>query len=197
MEPVEAAHRSNTALGQSAADPQAFGVFYRANFEPLLRFVTRRVLNADVALDVTAETFAQAFLGRKKFRGSSDEEAAAWLYRIARRQLARYFKKGEAERRAITRLGIELPVLDGATRDAIEDYAGLDAVRGLLRGELSRLSPRDREAVRLRVIDELPYVDVAEQLGVSEATARTRVSRALKALASRLDRYPQLEEVLT
>jgi RNA polymerase sigma-70 factor (ECF subfamily) len=41
--------------------------------------------------------------------------------------------------------------------------------------------------VRLRVVDELPYPDVAARLGISEQAARARVSRALRALAGALD----------
>ena len=43
-----------------------------------------------------AETFAHAAAGRGRFRGSTDEERAAWLYGIARRQLALYYRRGSA-----------------------------------------------------------------------------------------------------
>lgn len=51
---------------------------------------------------------------------------------------------------------------------------------------LANLSPRLRDAVRLRVLDGRPYRQVAERLGCSEATARARVSRALRQLAEEL-----------
>ena len=44
------------------------------------------------------------------------------------------------------------------------------------------LSFDQREALELRIVKELPYPEVAIALGVSEQTARARVSRALRAL---------------
>jgi len=63
----------------------------------------RRVYDAEVALDLTAEVFAQAFRARRRFRGASDSAAAAWLYTIAKRQLQRCFRKGRAEQKALLR----------------------------------------------------------------------------------------------
>jgi RNA polymerase sigma-70 factor (ECF subfamily) len=42
------------------------------------------------------------------------------------------------------------------------------------------------DAVRLRVVDELEYEDVARQLGTTPAAARVRVHRGLAALRHRL-----------
>ena len=86
------------ALRRSTREPEAFARFYDEHAEALLAYLAKRVFDADAALDLTAETFAQAYLARQRFRGSTDEAAAAWLYRIAKRQLARYFRKGRAER---------------------------------------------------------------------------------------------------
>jgi RNA polymerase sigma-70 factor (ECF subfamily) len=47
----------------------------------------------------------------------------------------------------------------------------------------AELSDGQRDALRLRVIDERPYAEVALMLGVSEQTVRARVSRALRRLA--------------
>jgi RNA polymerase sigma-70 factor (ECF subfamily) len=183
------------ALRRSVGEPESFAPFYRRHAEPLLAYLARRVCDPDVALDLTAESFAQAFMGRKRFRGSTDAEAAAWLYGIARRQLALYFRKGEVERRAVRRLGIEVPRLDEDQYARLAELAELDDVRVALRVEIERLTPAQRDALRLRVIEELPYRDVAARLSISEGAARVRVARGLKALAAAVDRYPLLKEV--
>ena len=54
---------------------------------------------------------------------------------------------------------------------------------------MATLSPGTRDAVRLRVVDELPYRDLAQRLGISETAARVRVSRGLSALAGLLDAH--------
>ena len=67
-------------------------------------------------------------------------------------------------------------------------------LRSAVQGALAELGPQQREAVRLRVVDELGYPAVAARLGVSEQTARARVSRGLRALAQRLPKSPAMME---
>lgn len=175
------------ALRRSGQDPEAFVVFYDRHSQRLLAYFAKRVFDAEVALDLTAETFAQAFRGRRRFRGSTNEAAAAWLYKIASRQLNRYIRKGAAERKALRRLAIETPRIDAGQEARIEELAELADLRAVLRIELARLSPERREALQLRVVEELPYSEVAARLDISEQAARARVSRALKALGSAMD----------
>ena len=192
-------HSTNPAdqLRRSVRDPDAFGAFYDAYFEDLLRYLTRCTCDAEAGLDLTAETFAQAYLSRHRFRGATGGEAAAWLYRIAKRQLARYFKRGRAELKALERLGLERPELAPQAEREIEQLAALDDLRAALRGELDELSRAHREALWLRVVEELPYREVASRLAISEPAARARVSRALKALMSALESNPRAEETYT
>lgn len=76
----------------------------------------------------------------------------------------------------------------------IEEAAGLASLRTMLGEELERLSHEQREALRLRVVEERPYPEVASVLGVSEQTARARVSRGLRALARALEPALAVEE---
>jgi RNA polymerase sigma-70 factor (ECF subfamily) len=164
-----------------------FVAFYRRESEFVLRFCARRVLDADAAVDLCAETFAQAFRGRASFRGDTELEARAWLLTIARRQVARFLKKGALDRRAREAVGIQTPRLLDGEAEEIERWAGLAPLRDALGEELARLSDDQREALRLRVVEERPYPEVARSLGVTEATARARVSRGLRALAAALE----------
>ena len=59
-------------------------------------------------------------------------------------------------------------------------------LRQRLARELDGLPNGYREAVRLRVVEELPYAEVAQQLSITETAARMRVSRALGHLRSEL-----------
>ena len=99
------------ALRRSRREPEAFARFYEEHAESLLAYLMRRVWDVDVALDLTAESFAQTYL-RRRFRGSTDAEAAGWLYGIARRQLALYFRRSAVEKRALQRLGLQAPRFD-------------------------------------------------------------------------------------
>jgi RNA polymerase sigma factor (sigma-70 family) len=164
------------------ADPEGFVPFYRQEGEAVLLFLTRRTLDGEVALDLTAETFAQAWRGWPRVREDSREEMRAWLFTIARRQLGHYLRRGEAQRTAVRRLGIRTPHAHEDDLAAIEHAAGLGDVRVGLKLQLGLLSDEQRDALHLRVVEEMPYDEVARRLGVSEQAARARVSRGLRRL---------------
>ena len=160
---------------------------YARHRDALLVFLVRRTADTEVALDLWAETFAQAVAGRRRFRGTTDAEAAGWLFAIARRQLALYYRRGRAEQRALDKLGLERPPVDDELIAEIERRAALEDVRRELSAALASLSDPVRSAVQLRIVEELPYAEVARSLRISEPAARARVSRGLAALADLLD----------
>ena len=155
--------------------------------DDLLRWFVRRTADAEVALDLVAETFAQAIRSARRCRATNDAEAGAWLYGIARHQLASYQRRGYAEQRAVARLGLERPPVTESILREVERRAGLADTRRQLAEALGTLTDETREAVGLRVVDELSYAQVAERLGIAETAARARVSRGLARLADRLD----------
>lgn len=175
------------------ADFDVFAAFYDANAERVLVFFARRCADGEVAADLTAETFAKAYAGRDGYRGHSDGEAEAWLFGIARNLLADYLRRGVAEREAIERLGIEVPALSQEEHARIEELAGIDAIRAVVAEHFDRLSEEQREAVRLRVVEEVAYAEIARRLEISEEAVRARVSRGLKQLAVHLDQTELLE----
>ena len=146
-------------------------------------YFARRVGSPEVAVDLTAETFAQAFASRKSFRGTAEGEAVGWLYGIGRHLLAHHLRDGTIDRRALERLGVQRPMLTDEDLERVLELAGRDALLRSASDALGDLPDEQREAVSLRVIDELEYPQVAERLGISQQTARSRVSRGLRRLA--------------
>jgi len=178
---------SSAPLRQPLTEASGFVELHHRESEMVLLFCARRVLDPEVAVDLTAESFAQAFKGRRGFRGTTEVEARAWLLTIARRQIARYLKRGVMERSTIERLGIQIPALDVAEAEEIERRAGLADLRREVGAELALLSAEQRNALQLRVVEGRSYEEIAAMLGVQEATVRARVSRGLRALGVALD----------
>lgn len=163
-----------------------FVALYRTESERVLLFCARRVLDAEAAVDLTAETFAQAYRGRRRFKGTTRPEVQAWLFTIARRQIARYLERGRRDRELVERVGIQVPRIDPGEIEEVERRTGLAQLRAALVPQLARLSPDQREALRLRVVEERSYEEIAARLDISEQTARARVSRGLRALQQAL-----------
>jgi RNA polymerase sigma factor (sigma-70 family) len=162
----------------AGSDPSAFGLLYTRHALAVYSWCHQRLGWA--ASDLTAETFAQAWLSRDRFRDERRGSALPWLLGIARNVLRETIRHDQVESRARQRLG--LPV-DLATDDG---YAAVEArlsPRLALARALEDLPDHEREALELRVLDELPYDEIAAQLSIRPATARLRVSRALRRLA--------------
>jgi RNA polymerase sigma factor (sigma-70 family) len=176
-----------SSMQRARREPSAFTDVYAAMAQDVLVFFARRTFDVEVARDLTAETFAQAFEHRRRYRGSSDAEVAGWLYGIARHQLSHYVRRGVVARRAVARLGIQVPAVSDDDYERIVELAGLSQMRERVAAAFSGLPGEHRDALSLRVVDERSYAEVAATLGVSEQTARARVSRALRRLADALD----------
>lgn len=182
------ARRAPCPLSRTTVDPAAFDQVYDRYAERILLFFTRRVLDVDTAMDLTAETFAEVLDKREQFRGETDEEEAGWIFAIARSQVSRYWRRGDVEREAVRRLAIQIPHVSDAEAERVETLAGLHDLKPVLSEALGALPDDQRRAVQLRVVDELGYGEIAERLAVSEDVIRARVSRGLRAMARVLDR---------
>ena len=129
-------------------DAAAFAVFYDRHAEWVLGFLRRRSQGAVEAADLTAEVFAAALGGRRRYRSHSSS-AHAWLLAIATNKLNSALRSGYAERRARARLGmrpVEVTEDDVARIDALAEAAVVVEL-------LKDLPEEQRGAVLARVVD--------------------------------------------
>ena len=166
----------SSLLAAARTDPHAFRELYQRYAMRIHAFHLRRSRDEDSAHDLTAETFAQAWLSRKRFRDEAGGSAAPWLFAIAHHVLLTSVRRGKLEQRACEQLGL-LDALDRPAWPAPEEawLEGLDDA-------LAELPDGQREAIELRVVDDLDYEGIAERLDTTPAAARVRVHRGLTAL---------------
>jgi RNA polymerase sigma-70 factor (ECF subfamily) len=165
-------------IALSQPDAAGFSELYTRHVAEVHAWLSRRL--AWAASDLTAETFARAFLTRERFRDDHGGSALPWLLGIARNVLLETVRQDRVETRAREWLGLPL---DLATEDGFTEVEDRLSPRLALERHVNALPPGEREALELRVIDELPYDEVAEQLDIRPTAARLRVSRALRRLA--------------
>ena len=156
---------------------EAFGAFYARHERAVVAWFARRTRDPELAADLTAEAFAAALLGARRYR-PGEAPAAAWLYGIARHTLARSAKRRRVEDRARRRLGMPPLELTDELLERVERIGAGERAAALL----ERLSPDQAHAVRAHVIDEVPYERLAAELQCSASVVRKRVSRGLAVL---------------
>jgi RNA polymerase sigma-70 factor (ECF subfamily) len=177
MQPTDA-----QLLRRARSDPGAFRDLYDRYADRVCGYFARRTGDGDAAHDLAAETFARAWEARERFRDEAGGSAGPWLFGIARHVLVSSVRQQAYERRACRRLGV-LDRLGGPSPGAPEPEErwldGLDEA-------LADLPPAQREALRLRVEEDLRYDAVAGRLGTTPQAARVSVHRGLTTLRTRL-----------
>jgi RNA polymerase sigma factor (sigma-70 family) len=161
--------------------PPEIEELYRDHARRLAGYLMRATSDAEVAADLTAETFAAALVARDRYRPELGAPTT-WLYGIAAHKLSDWRRRGYAEDRARRRLGIERPALSDEDVAELSRLADEVTVVELL----EELPAEQRKAVRARLIDDRAYGDIAVAEGVSEAAVRQRVSRGLASLRQRI-----------
>lgn len=176
--PVMAATDAQLIL-RASDDPEALGELYLRYREQLYAWFRARAPES-IASELTAEVFAQVALSLRRFRDEAGGSAGPWLYGIAKNLLRRYYQQGRVEEAARRRLAMPIRSYE-LDLDAVDER--LAAADSGLDTALASLPDSQRSALELRVLEELPYQEVAGVLGCTETAARIRVMRALDRLA--------------
>ncbi|MGD0497818.1 MAG: sigma-70 family RNA polymerase sigma factor [Bryobacteraceae bacterium] len=158
--------------------------------QPVYALAARLLDNRAEACDVVQEVFLKVFRSIRSFRGQSSLKT--WIYRItvneahnARRWSFRHRRREvdlDAEPEDARGLSEALPDAGQSPFDVTLNHEQ----RAIIEAALARLNPIFREAVALRDISDLSYEEIAEVLGVSLGTVKSRIVRGRGALRQQL-----------
>ena len=164
----------------------AFRDLYEQYKDRVYNVCYRTTGNAADALDASQETFGILFRKVSAFRFES--KFSSWVYRIAV-NASIDLKRRSAARPAASLDRLRSPSEEGAPIDfKDEKIEGPEAAatRHELQAEIqeaiTRLSPKMRAITVLRYNESLSYEEIAECLGTSLGTVKSRLSRAHAAL---------------
>ncbi len=157
---------------------------YEVHGAELYRFAMRRLGDAGEAQDVVQETFLRAWHAAAGF-DPARASLRSWLFAIARNELVDQGRRTRARPwRGQLCDPADLERLGGAAPDETDRLVW----RSVVHEALLQLSDDHRQAVVETYLRDRTYRDVAEDLAVPEATVRTRVFYALKALRAEMMR---------
>jgi RNA polymerase sigma-70 factor (ECF subfamily) len=133
--------------------------------------------------EAAQEALVSAFHAAGSYRGEGS--ARAWLFTIARRTCAQRLEVRTRQARRRELLQVAPPATDDAS--TLHEEAELAAS---VRVGIDSLAPADREILALRYEADQSFKEIAIALGIDEATARKRASRALSRLREALPTEP-------
>lgn len=168
----------------AGGDHEAFAALFDRYARDVFRHAVRQLESIDDAEDVLAMVFLHAWRRRRDVRVVNGS-ARAWLL-MTTNNLCRNHRRARRRYRAVlTRLGAPNVVADPA--DEVVERHAVQARGRQVAAMLAGLDPLDRQIVALCLIGELTYGDVAELLGISHASVRSRLSRARRRLRGQLE----------
>ncbi len=165
-----------------AGDARAFDDLVRLHADAVYRFAVRLTGRPDEAEDVAQETFARALRHASEFR--REARFRTWLFRIAIN-----IQRDTARRRAASPFAApsDEAFLEPLALPAESDVSRRAEARehaALVRTLVDRLPEMQREALILRVFEELPHAEIAEILGISVGAAKMNLLHARKKLSA-------------
>ena len=148
-----------------------FDHLYTRHLKGIFSFIFYRTMDRMTAEDLTSQTFLRAL----EHIGSYNPNKGAfstWLYRIARNAVTDHYRT-KREHVNIERVW-DLPSDDHPFLETSQKQS-----REQIRNALAKLDADKREIVLLRLWDNLPYKEIAEITGKSEASCKMSFSRTI------------------
>lgn len=178
-------------------DARAFEDLMRRYQRPIYNFVLRSVRDTEQAAELTQETFLRVVARSADFQGSS--KVSTWIYTIARNLCI------DTSRKMVFRRHRSLDQPMGGDADGGEGPTLLDRVAGAEHGAdrrvigddvksriaaaVEELPEEQREVFLMRELDDMPFKEIADVVGVPENTVKSRMRYALERLQRALAEY--------
>jgi RNA polymerase sigma-70 factor (ECF subfamily) len=148
--------------------------FVQEHLRRIFLLIYRVVGNVDDAQDLTQETFIKALQRQDQLKDL--EKSAHWLSRIATNTAIDFLRRHG--RAAFTNIeDLPVPLIDRDTIDPEERVLRAEK-KAFLDAGLDTLTRREREALLLRDVEDLPAEEVAARLNCSKATVRSHIANA-------------------
>jgi len=175
-----------------AGDVAAFDQLILKYRERLFSIIYNMTANREDAADLAQDAFIKAFQSINRFQGQST--FFTWLYRIAVNSTVTHLRKN----RLRTFFSLEKIVEEEKTSEIVAllaDQSGAERgafvkeLQEKLNEALQKLSIKHRTVVTLFEIDGLSHAEIAEVMGCSIGTVRSRLHYAKQLLQAELQSY--------
>lgn len=175
-----------------SGDVAAFDVLVRKYRERLYGIIYNLTSNREDAADLTQEAFIKAFSSINRFKGKS--AFFTWLYRIGVNTALSHLKRNRFRRffslEHIQDEGSNAQVLETlAAKHKSEKGALLSELQEKLNEAMQKLSPKHRTVVVLFEIEGLSHQEIADIVGCSVGTVRSRLHYAKQQLQADLKHF--------
>ena len=140
--------------------------------------------NADLADELTQETFFQVYLSLPKYKG--DSGILTWICGIAKNVCRRYYKKNPV---TVEFSGIESELLKGGGFPGMEEKAEQRELYTRAVQEIMEMKGKYREVLIYRLFFHMSFHEIAEIMGIKENSAKVIYHRGKNMIRGRMEEY--------
>jgi RNA polymerase sigma factor (sigma-70 family) len=168
-------------------EPARFAELFDRHFPAIHRYLRRRV-GPELADDLAAETFTQAFARRRHYR-AGQPDAGSWLYGIAGNLLRQHARAEQRRMHAYARVPLDSDTYDHG--DIVDKRVDASATARRAAAVLADLPTDQRDVLLLHAWGELDGAAIARALDLPAGTVRSHLHRARQRLRRALGWTPE------
>jgi len=161
---------------------EAFAVLYREHVQQIYRYIYYRTNDKHLAEDLTADVFTKAIEGLSRYVDKG-KPFISWLYRIAHARVIDHYRRQDRRPTATDVEDANLSVTPDMDATMLKQHAS-----NALLTAIQSLTDEQQQVIILRFVDGLSTEAVAEQLGKKGNAIKAMQFRAVRSMASFLER---------
>lgn len=185
-----------------SGDRAAFTILVRRHQGPLFNFALRYLRSSPVAEEVVQDAFVRVVQNAAEFK--HEARFSTWLYTITRNLCIDQTRKRALRRHPSLDEPKKAEEGDGPTlgeqtadgKASVERAVVSLEIRERVAGAIDALPEEQREVFLMREVSNLPFKEIAEIVGISENTVKSRMRYALERLQEALSEFEEYARAL-
>jgi len=190
-------------------ETDAFNILVRRHQNRLIDYIDRILIDEERAKELAQETFLRAFMARESYEPSA--KFTVWLYRIALNLCRSELRRLKHRRTIPLYQSYSYPLSEDGDRETYELHETIpdstipspdDVIEKMEREEALKaavelLPDKQREVLVMRVYCQLEYAEIAQRLGCSIGTVKSRIHYGINALKMKLKEAEELDDTIS
>lgn len=160
----------------------SFAILVERHQKTMMKAALRVTRNLNLSEDIVQESFIKAYQKIDSFEGRSSFRS--WMYQIT-------LNTARNKLRSLKRENVSIENMTLATENRLDETLHRHSVFEKLKAEIDELPEKQRQAISLRVFDDLSFKEIAEIMNCPYDTAKANYRHAMLKLKSKIECHPE------
>ncbi|NQZ01325.1 MAG: sigma-70 family RNA polymerase sigma factor [Bdellovibrionales bacterium] len=162
----------------------SFAILVERHQKTMMKAALRVTRNFNLSEDIVQESFIKAYQKLDSFEGRSSFRS--WMYQIT-------LNTAKNRLRSLKRENVSLENMTLATDSGLDEKLHRLSVFEKLKSEIDDLPEKQRQAISLRIFDDLSFKEIAELMNCPYDTAKANYRHAMLKLKAKIECHPEFQ----